>query len=220
MAIGKKWLVGGLAVGVLSVAAVGAVARHGGGHGWGHHGGGYHHGMHRGWRGGKGLRRMVCGRRAPERIDHMLVRIKHKADITEAQQPAFQEFAETVRSAAAKARQACPPKRDWKKRDRSDSASDDGDRTDKQPRLRRSPIERLEIMENLLAASLEAVRTIRPSAEKLYASLSEEQQNQLRKMRGKKRWWKRHHKRGGYHRGGRDSDAARGSDDTEKPDRD
>lgn len=196
MALSKKWLVGGIALAAIGAAAVSATARHGG-HGWGHHGGWKH-----GWHHGRAMRkpmRMVCGRKAPERIDHMLVRLKHKADITEAQMPAYQEFATTVRDAAAKAREACPPKPDWKKR-KSDGA--EGDRAERKPRLRRSPIERLENMEKMLAAGLEAIKTIRPSAEKLYASLSEEQQMKLRKKRGKRGWgkhrgWRKHHDRRG-----------------------
>lgn len=193
MTLNRKWLVGGIALAVIGAAAAGAVARHGG-HGWGHHGGGWKHG----WHGRKGPMRMVCGRRSAERIDHMLVRIKHKADITDAQQPAFDEFADTVRTAAAKARESCPPKPDWKKR-RAERA-EGGEQADATPRLKPSPIERLANMEKMLAAGLEAIRTVRPSAEKLYATLSEEQQNKLRKMRrgrgwGKHRRWRRDHQR-------------------------
>ena len=208
----NKWLVGGLAVAALSAAAFGAVARNGG-EGWRHHGGGWHHGWHRG-RGMKRPMRMVCGRKAPQRIDHMLVRIKHKAEITEAQTPAFEEFADTVRAAAAKARQSCPPKPAWKTRDRNAEGDDEANN---KPRLRRSPIERLENMENMLVAGLEAIRTIRPSAEKLYASLSEEQQLKLRKMRGKRGWWKRNRWRRhrGYDRDGpRDNDRDNETEDT------
>lgn len=187
MTVNRKWLIGGITVAVLGAAAAGAVARHGG-HGWGHHGGGWHHGWHR----KRGPMRMLCGRKGPERVDHMLVRIKHKADITDAQMPAYNEFADTVRTAVTTARKSCPAKPAWKRRDRDA----DRDEAESKPRLRRSPIERLDNMEKMLSAGLEAVRTIRPSAEKLYASLSEEQQNNLRKMRRKHRWWKRRHHRG------------------------
>ena len=194
----NKWLVGGLAVAVLGIATVGAIARHGG-DGWRHHGGGHH-----GWghhRGRKGMMkhpiRMVCGRKGAERVDHMLVRIKHKVDLTEAQTPTYDEFARSVRAAAIKARESCPQKPAWRHRDRAAEANTD-DKSDAKPRLRPSPIERLNNMEKMLTAGLEAIRTIRPSAEKLYASLSEEQQLKLRKTRGK-RWWRRGHHRG--HRG-------------------
>lgn len=198
----RKLIISGVAVAALSAAAVGvATARHGG-HGWGHHGGGWH-GRHHA-RGMKRPMRMICGRKAPERVDHMLVRIKHKADITDEQTPAFEEFSDTVRKAAAKARESCPPKPAWKTRDAN---KDDGDNAENKPRLKRSPIERLANMEKMLAASLEAIRTIRPSAEKLYASLSEEQQTKLRKMRGKRGWGKRHR----WHRyRDRDGDGPRG----------
>lgn len=220
MSTKRNWIIGGLAVAALSAAAVGAATARHGGHGWGHHGGGWHGKHFR--RAMKRPMRMVCGRRAPERVDHMLVRIKHKADITEAQTPVFNEFADTVRTAVAKARESCPPKPDWKKRkaerkaDRAEGQetgqeagqTTEQDTAEKKPRLRRSPIERLENVEKMLAAGLEAVRTIRPSAEKLYASLSEEQQTKLRKKRGKRGWgkhrkWRKHH--------GRDGDGRRGS---------
>ncbi|MCH9765257.1 MAG: Spy/CpxP family protein refolding chaperone [Alphaproteobacteria bacterium] len=205
----SKWLVGGLAVAALGAAAVGAVARHDG-HGWRHHGGHHSWGHHRR---GKGMMkrpmRMVCGRRAAERIDHMLVRIKHKADITDAQTPLYEEFADTVRAAATKARESCPPKPAWKTQDQK---ADDDDSREAKPRLRRSPIERLENMEKMLVAGLEAIRTVRPSAEKLYASLSEEQQTKLRKMRGKRGWWK--YRKWRRHRD-RDEDHDR-SDDRER----
>lgn len=193
MTINRKWLIGGLAVAVLGAAAAGAVARHGG-HGWGHHGGGKHYGWYHRRHGKRNPMRMLCNRRAPERVDHMLVRIKHKAQITDQQTPAFEDFANTVRTAAAKARESCPPKPDWKKRN---ADSERSDAEEAKPRLRRSPIERLDNMEKMLAATLEAVRTVRPSAEALYASLTPEQQENLRKVRGKHRWWKRKHRRGG-----------------------
>jgi len=209
MSVKRNWIIGGLAVAALSAAAVGAAtARHGGhgGHGWGHHGGGWGGGRHA--RGMKRPMRMVCGRKSAERIDHMLVRVKHKADITDAQMPAYNEFADTVRAATSKVRESCPPKPAWKKRDRKAEDADGKDQAEKKPRLRRSPIERLDNMEKMLAAGLEAVRTIRPSAEKLYTSLSAEQQTKLRKMRGKRGWgkhkrWRKHHRRGGHHDGGR-----------------
>ncbi len=205
MSTKRNWIIGGLAVAALSAAAVGATARHGG-HGWGHHGGGWHGGKHHG-RSMKRPMRMVCGRRAPERIDHVLVRIKHKADITDAQTPAYEEFADTVRTAVDKVRESCPPKPAWKTRKRDAEGADNKDQAENKPRLRRSPIERLDNMEKMLTAGLEAIRTIRPSAEKLYASLTEEQQTKLRKMRGKRGWGKRH--RWYRHRGG-DNEGRRG----------
>ncbi len=204
MSVKRNWIIGGLTVALVSAAAVGAMARQGG-HGWGHHGGGWGGGRHHS-RGMKRPMRMVCGRRATERVDHMLVRIKHKADITDVQTPAFEDFADTVRTAVDKARQSCPPKPAWKTRDRN---AENQDQAEKKPRLRRSPIERLENMEKMLAAGLEAIRTIRPSAEKLYASLTEEQQTKLRKMRGKRGWGK--HRRGRKHQG-RDHDGRRGNE--------
>jgi len=206
MSTKRNWIIGGLAITALSAAAIGATAGHRG-HGWGHHGGDWH-GKHHG-RAMKRPMRMVCGRRAPERIDHMLVRIKHKADITDAQTPAYEEFSDTVRTALDKVRESCPPKPAWKTRNRDAEGADGQDKAEQKPRLRRSPIERLDNMEKMMVAGLEAIRTIRPSAEKLYASLSEEQQTKLRKMRGKRGWGKRHRGRG-HHRG--DGDRPRGSD--------
>ena len=205
MSTKRNWIIGGLTVAALSAAAVGAATARQGGHGWGHHGGGKHFG-----RAMKRPMRMVCGRRAEERIDHMLVRLKHKVDITEAQTPTYEEFAGTVRSAVVKARESCPPKPAWKMRKKAAEDTADGtppstegqDQAEKKPRLKPSPIERLANMEKMMAAGLEAIRTIRPSAEKLYASLSEEQQTILRKKRGKRGWgkhrkWRKHHDRDG-----------------------
>lgn len=208
----KKLVIGGLAIAALGAASVAAVAGHRGHHGWGgygHHGGMGKHGrmgkmgMHGGFM-GHGLR-FVCRRNSAEKIDHMLVHLKHRAELTDAQMPTFEEFSDTVRSAAAKMKESCPPKPEWRK-SKADGEEQDGDAAAKPQRP--SPIERLARMETMMVAALEAIRTVRPSAEKLYATLSDEQKAKFTERRGKRGWGKH---RGGkkhwrQHRGSRSDD--------------
>lgn len=214
MSINRKWLIGGLALAMVGAAGAGAIAR-GGHHGWGGHHGGKH-----GWHSKRGMNptRLICSRKSAERIDYMLVGLKHKVDITDEQMPAYEDFANTVRSAANTARESCPPKPDWKKRKRDAQA--EGEQGEDKPRLKPSPIERLANMEKMLSATLTAIQTVKPKAEALYASLSEEQQTKLRKVHHKHRWGKRD--RGGKKhwkkRGDRDHDRRGSGSDTPSSD--
>jgi hypothetical protein len=132
--------------------------------------------------------RICRGDSAAEMADHMLVRIEHRVKPTDAQKGAFDEFKTAARTAAEKLREACPQKVD---------TSDD-----KAERPRRTPIERLALTQQGLEASLEALKTFRPAAEKFYASLSDEQKAKLAPRGG---WNKGHWKRD------------RGGSDTEEP---
>ena len=205
----RNLIVGGLAVAALGAASLVAVAGHRGHHGWGGHqgwGGPGHHGRMGHWRKGgfmgRGIR-FVCRRNADERIDYMLVHIKHKTDLTDAQMPAFEEFSSTVRTAAAKMRESCPPKPAWRQRDAQQGTepgtAGEAGKTDepKAKRQRPSPIERLQRAETMMTAALEAIRTIRPSAAKLYATLSDEQKAKFTEPRRKRGWGK--HQRSGKH---------------------
>jgi hypothetical protein len=125
-----------------------------------------------------------------ELADHMLVRIEHKVKPTDTQKGAFEEFKVAARSAADKIKSGCP----------KDVAAEVENDTQK-PRTGLSPIERLSRTQIQLEASLEAVKTLRPAAEKFYASLSDEQKTKLTERRG----W-RHGKR-----------ADRKPDDTKAP---
>jgi hypothetical protein len=184
-----KLLLGGTAVALIGLGAAGAVARQGhGGWGGGHHGGFMGHGF-----GGPGMMRMCRGEnRAEEMADHMIVRIEHRAKLTEAQKPAFDELKGALRSAAAKVQAACPAK---------PQPAQDGSRPP-----RPSPIERLANAEAMTAATLDAIKTVRPAAEKLYAALSDEQKASLTPDR-RRGWW-RH--RGGDDERGRDRGPNRG----------
>lgn len=213
----SKILIGGLALAAVGAASFSAVAGHRGHHGWGHgergHGWGHHgkmgkYGRHgrRGGMMGAGMR-VVCRRNGAEKIDHMLVRIKHKVVVTEAQTPAYEEFANTVRGAAAKVKESCPPKPERRKRrgQAEDGATDQAATPPKRP----SPIERLAHAETFMAAALEGIRTVRPAAEAFYATLSDEQKAKLTKRRHHKRWGKRGgrgHGKHWRHRGSRSDD--------------
>lgn len=178
-----KYIVAGVAAGAVVLAAAGAVA-HRAGHFDGHHGGpgGHHSGM--GNRGGSmGMMGMAglgfggpmsrfCRRNGAEVADHMLVRIEHRLKPTTEQSAAFDEFKTATRTAAATMQAACPPRT----ADAQDAVST------------RTPIDRLAEAQAGLEASLEALKTFRPAAEKLYATLSDAQKAKLAERR---RQWNR-----------------------------
>ena len=168
----RKLLIGGLALGVIAAGAVAASAHRGEG-GFGRHGG--HHG------GGMDRMGALCQGDLAEMADHMLVGIEYKVKPTDAQKPAFEELKAAARTAAAKAKAGCPPPK----------TAQSADGTKPAPK---APTERLALMEAGLAAQLEAIRTVRPAAEKFYAALSDEQ---------KKAFAERGREHGGWgHRGG------------------
>ena len=176
----RKFLLGGLAVAAV-VGGVAAAAAHRHGAGWGHgHGG---HGWHRAQAGPFGMLAgggRMCGGRAAEMADVMAVRLEHRLKITEAQKPVLDDLKAAMRSGAAKIESACPPRPE---------PSADGTRPP-----RPTPPERLARMETALAARLEALRTVRPAADRLYATLSEEQKQTLSAMGpGGRRGWHRGH---------------------------
>jgi hypothetical protein len=175
-------LLGSVALAALSLGAAGAIARHGS-DGWGQHRGGHQGGF---FGGGMGRMGMLCREgRAAEMADHMLVRIEHKVKPTEAQKAVFEELKTAARSAVTKAQAGCPVKA-------AVEPAKEGT-----PPPRPSPIERLANAEAMTAATLEAIKTVRPAAEKFYAALSDEQKAAINERRGGK-WG-----RGGWHRGDR-----------------
>ena len=171
----KKILFGGIALAAVAAGGLAASAARGG---FGHHGG------RMGGMGG-GMMGAVCKGNAAEMADHMLIRLEYKVKPTDAQKPAFDELKAAAKAAAAKAKAGCPP---------APVQAADGTRPPPKP-----PTERLAAMEAALAAQLDAVRTVRPAAEKFYASLTDEQ---------KKAFAEREHGMGGMHRG--DGDGERG----------
>lgn len=197
----RKMLLGGAALAVVGLGAAGAVARQGH-HGWGHHGGGMHGGFF-----GPGFGHMgkVCrDGRAAEMVDHMAVRIEHRAKPTEAQRGAFDELKTAMKSAAEKLQAGCP----------AQAKAEPG--KDSSPPPRPSPVERLANAEQMTAATLEAIKTVRPAAEKFYAQLSDEQKASLTPERKGRGWW-RHRDRGPD--GGRERGPGRGPDrDDDGPD--
>lgn len=169
----KKILIGGFALAAVAAGGLAASAARGG---FGHHGG------RMGGMGG-GMMGAVCKGDAAEMADHMLIRLEYKVKPTDAQKPAFEELKAAAKVAAAKAKAGCPA---------APVQAADGTRPAAKP-----PTERLAAMETALAAQLDAVRTVRPAAEKFYASLSEEQ---------KKAFAEREHGMGRMHRGGGDGE--------------
>lgn len=158
-------LVGVGAAAAVGLAAAGAIAARGDWHNFGGRGG-HRGGPMMGMAGGFGLGigsplRRLCRGDAGEMADHVLVRIEHKVKPTDAQKPAFEDLKTAMRSAAEKIEASCPPKTDQSK-------AAEGEK-------RLTPVERLAQTQAGLEASLEAVKTVRPAAEKFYASLSDEQ---------------------------------------------
>lgn len=149
----RKILISGLALAAVGAGGLAASAHRGGMGPMGHHGR------------GMGMMGAVCSGKAAEMADHMLVGLEHKVKPTEAQKPAFEDLKTAARAAAAKAQAGCPKK--------TEQTADGAKPAPK------APTERLAMMEVGLAAQLDAIRTVRPAAEKFYATLSVDQKKQL-----------------------------------------
>ena len=96
----------------------------------------------------------------------MLERLEQRIKLTDEQKPSFEEFRAAAKTAAEKVKSGCPVEQ-----------------------ARNMP-EQFGMAEKRLEAELAAVRTLRPAAEKLYASLSDEQKadvNGMREGRGRDR---------------------------------
>ena len=164
----RTYIIAGIAAAAaVGIAAAGAIAARGDWHNSGRHGGGFRGGPMMGMGGfglgiGSPLHRL-CRGDASEMTDHVLVRIEHKIKPTDAQKSTFEDLKSAMRTAAEKIEASCPPKPDPAK-------AAEGE---KRPRL--TPVERLAQTEAGLEASLAAVKTVRPAAEKFYASLSDDQ---------------------------------------------
>ncbi|WP_439541867.1 Spy/CpxP family protein refolding chaperone [Hyphomicrobium sp.] len=176
-----KYVLAGVAAACVGLVAAGAMAQRGhwDGHKGRHGGGGYGAGiMGLGFGGPSGK---ICRGKSAEVTDIMLVRLEHRVDITDAQKAAFEEFKTATRTAAEKLREGCPKKPDT-------TANED----DKAAAPKVTPLDRLAQTQVGLEASLEALKTYRPAAEKFYAALSDEQKAKLTDRRGGgKRHWKR-----------------------------
>jgi hypothetical protein len=178
-----KLIAAGVTAAVMGLATAGAVAYGD----WGHGRGGWrHHGGPMGFMGLGGISGpfgRLCRGDTAEMADHLLVRIEHKVKPTEAQKGAFEELKIATRSAAGKISAACPP------RPSRDEAADG-------PRPTLTPLDRLDRAEAQFAASIEAIKIVRPAVEKFYASLDDSQKSKLTERRGK-RHWKRGSRDGG-----------------------
>jgi hypothetical protein len=165
----RKFIVAGLALAAIGLAAAGAFAERG--DPWGHHGWRHHGGDPMAFGGPMGK---FCRGDGSEMADHILVHIEHKVKPTNAQKAAFEELKTATRAAAEKMKAGCPQVA-------SAEAPKDGLKSPL------SPLERLNRTQARLEASLEAIKTVRPAAEKFYASLSDEQKAALVEHRGH-RW--------------------------------
>lgn len=148
---------------------------------------GWHHNGHHGWGGSQGIMGLagpLCRENPAERADLMMVRLQYKVNPTDAQKPAFDELKSAVKTAAAKVAAACPAKAEPAQG--TDRMSTPKDIT-----------ARLAETEAQLAAALDGVKTIRPAAERLYASLDEAQKKAVSEI-GLGRHGKWHHR--GHHR--------------------
>jgi hypothetical protein len=185
----RKLLIGGLAIAIVGAGAIAASAHRGGGGFGGHHGGGM---------GPMGFG-AVCKGNGAEMADHMLIGLEYKVKPTDAQKPAFEELKAAAKAAAAKAAAGCPPKTE---------RSADGARP-----APKAPTERLAMMEAGLTAQLDAIRTVRPAADKFYATLSDDQKKTLTE-RGRGGWQRgeRGEKHGWGHRGREGDEAPRAPD--------
>jgi hypothetical protein len=123
----------------------------------------YRMGFHgrEGFRGGFHLG-MFCG--DGSRIDRMLERLEERVKPTEAQKQVFADFKAAAKTAADKVRNACPIERP------------------------RNVPERLAMAEKRVEAALDALRTVRPAADKLYAALADEQKAELNGLRHRWSW--------------------------------
>jgi hypothetical protein len=114
---------------------------------------------HDGMRGEMGFRAaMFCS--DGSRVDRILERLEERIKPTDAQKTVFADFKAGAKTAAEKIRSACPIERP------------------------RNMPERLAMAEKRLEAALDAVHTVRPATDRLYASLSDEQKAAVNGLRG------------------------------------
>jgi LTXXQ motif family protein len=117
-----------------------------------------------GWRGHHDMRGhmgfrldMFCG--DSTLVDRLLSHLEDRVKPTDVQKAVFADFKTAAKAAADKIKSACPIERP------------------------RNVPERFAMAEKRVEATLEAVRTIRPAADKLYAALSDEQKAQMNGLR-------------------------------------
>ncbi|HEX2843511.1 Spy/CpxP family protein refolding chaperone [Hyphomicrobium sp.] len=180
----RKYILAGVAAAAVGLAAAGAIAQRA--HYWdGHKGRHFGHGASMGvlGLGFGGPHGRICRADSGEFADIMLVRLEHRINPTEAQKGAFEDFKVATRAAAQKLSEGCPKRPEVK---------------DGESRPPRSLIDRLNQTQTGLEASLDALKTYRPAAEKFYASLSDEQKTKLsERRRGGERHWNRDRGPGG-----------------------
>lgn len=184
----RKVLLGTLALAAIAGGVVAAAAHRGD---WRHG----PHGRHGGEFWSMGLAGPLCKGMGPEMADIMAVRLEHRLKTTDAQKSVLEELKTAFKSGAAKVEGSCPR---WPERT-----------ADGKPAARPAAPERLAALEAGLAARLEAVRIVRPVAEKFYATLDETQRKKLAEMGERRRgWWAHRGSKGpGGDGPGRDSEA-------------
>jgi hypothetical protein len=151
----NKAIMGGVAALVLAGGLTAAAAQ-GMGHGWGGHGWGGHGGRMGG----------MMGERFCASTDPMAPRIAGKLEATlkptDAQKADFETLRKAMGDAEGKLKAGCP------------TAAERADRT---------PPGRLAVAEKRMSAGLDALRTVRPAFDALYAKLDDKQRDSMRWMR-------------------------------------
>lgn len=168
-----KYIIAGIAGLTVVLGAAGAIAHrmndHGGfGRPHGRHGNASMGMMGMAGFGFGGPMHRFCRGDGTEMADHLFVRIEHRLKPTDAQKPAFEEFKTATLTAAKRMQEGCPKR-----------PADEGS-ADAKP----TPIERLAEAQTGLEASLDALKTFRPAAEKFYATLDDTQKAKLNERRG------------------------------------
>jgi hypothetical protein len=152
-----KWILGGTLAALLMGGAGLAVADGMRRHGWGAHGGGM---MGPGF----GMMERACGPRRAERIDAGIGMVESFARFDATQRPAWDELKAAIGRAQARVDEGCKATAAL----RASGATE--------------PPARLAMMEAMLSTGLDALREVRPAADKLYATLSPEQKAALQRF--------------------------------------
>jgi LTXXQ motif family protein len=128
-------------------------------------------GMGHGMMGRHGMMGHMCGPGTAGMSPWRINRLERLIRPTDAQRTKFDEFKAAADKAAQSMRAACPTERP------------------------RTMTQHLDVMEKHAAAMLESVKTVRPSLDALYASLSDEQKTRLDSGMTRGRFWRGHDRR-------------------------
>lgn len=114
----------------------------------------------------RGMYGRMCSPRAAGFAEWRIDRLEEALKLTDAQRPKFDDYRAAAKKAADTMRSACP--------------------TD----VPTTMTGRMEAMEKRLDVTLQAIKTVRPALDALYAALSDEQKKVLDSGRGRHRYWR------------------------------